>query len=309
MTLSQHTNLKTILLLIYCFVDDFVKGVVRNIRYALTSPDHNTPPLKKHNLSIAEIASLAIFRFFTGHRNWKDFYRHIKAYHAKDFPNLPTYQNFLHAVNHLSGFAMCLLEGFMHIFRKGTKTEDLKFADSTRLPVCNIKREFSHKVAKNMATKSKTTMGWFYGFRLHIIANELHHILNFKITTATTDERVALETMWADVFGMIVADAGYIGKTWSEKAQKLGKNLFAGVRANMKKIMTKADHQFFKMRQHVEIVFSVLKLRFGLETSLPRSPLGFLSHYLWTITAYQLKKFFELTEKVGKNSEVKGLLA
>lgn len=309
MTLLQHTNLKTILLLIYCFVDDFIKALLSSIKYALARPNHNTPPTKKHNLSIAEIAALCIFRFFTGHRNWKDFYEHVKTYHAKDFPNLPNYQNFICAVNGLSGFAAILTQGFMKIFKNETSVDDLKFVDSTRLRVCDIKREFTHKVAKNIATKSKSTMGWFYGFRLHIISNELLQILSFKIATATVDERVALEMMWKDIFGMIIADAGYIGKNWKDKAASLGKNLFAAVRENMKKIMTEAQHQLFNLRQKVEVVFSVLKLRFGLETALPRSELGFLSHYLWCITAYQLKKFFQLFDKHGKNLEITGLLA
>lgn len=309
MTLLQHTNLKTILLLIFCFVDDFIKALLSTIKYALARPNHNTPPTKKHNLSIAEIVTLCIFRFFTGHRNWKDFYRHLEAYHAKDFPLLPAYQNFISAANSLSGFAAILTQGFMQIFKNGTSDEDLKFVDSTRLRVCDIKREFSHKVAKNIATKSKSTMGWFYGFRLHIISNELLQILSFKIATATVDERVALEMMWKDIFGMIIADAGYIGKNWKDKAVSLGKNLFAAVRENMKKIMTEAQHHLFNLRQKVEVVFSVLKLRFGLETTLPRSELGFLSHYLWCITAYQLKKFFQLFEKSTKNVEIMGLLA
>lgn len=309
MTLLQQTNLNVILIMIYCFVDDFIKMIFNNIKYALKRPDQNTPPIKKHNLSIAELVALAILRFFTGHRNWKDFYQHIKTYHAKDFPRLPKYGNFIEAVNRLSGLALILLQGFMEVFKKLTPEESKKFVDSTRLRVCDIKREFSHKVAKNIATKSKSTMGWFYGFRLHIIVNELLHILNFKITTATVDERVALEMMWSDIFGMIIADAGYMGKEWAEKAKNLGKNLFAAVRKNMKKMMTKAQHQLFRMRQKVEIVFSVLKLRLGLETALPRSSLGFFSHYLWCLTAYELKKFFQLFDKGGKNLEIAGLLA
>ncbi|MFA5831579.1 MAG: IS982 family transposase [Candidatus Paceibacterota bacterium] len=309
MTLSHHTNSQTILLLIFCFVDDFIKGIFNNIKFALARPDQNTPPTKKHNLSIAEIVALCIFRFFSGIKNWKDFYRHVRSYHAKDFPNLPNYQNFISAANRLSGFAAILIQGFMQIFKNGTSVDDKKFTDSTRLPVCEIKREFSHKVAKNIATKSKSTMGWFYGFRLHIISNELLQILSFKITTATVDERVALEMMWKDIFGMIIADAGYIGKEWKDKAAELGKNLFTGVRANMKKIMTEAQHQLFKLRQKVEIVFSVLKLRFGLVTTLPRPELGYLAHYLWCIAAYQLKKFFELMDKNVENTDIAGLLA
>ena len=91
MTLSQQSNLDTILITIFCFVDDFFKGVVRSIAYALRRPDKRTPPTPKHNLTLAELCALALFRFFTGHRNWKDFYQHVKTYHTRDFPKLPVY--------------------------------------------------------------------------------------------------------------------------------------------------------------------------------------------------------------------------
>jgi len=283
----------------YCFVDDFIKVVLASMRYALQRPDRNIPPVKKHNLSIAELATLAMFRFFTGHTNWKDFYRHIQTYHSNDFPGLPQYGNFLEAINHLSGFALLLLQGFMHVFRIAIPEEAKKFADSSKLNVCHIKREFSHKVAKSIANKSKSSMGWFYGFRLHLIVNELMQILNVRITPATTDDRIGLEMMWNRIFGMIIADAGYVSRALQEKAHRLGKWLVTGVRANMKKLMTETQHQLLKMRQIVETVFSVLKLRMGIETTLPRSPLGYFAHYLWCITAYQLKKYFEFMETVA----------
>lgn len=297
MTLLKHilpqNNLITILIMIYAFVDNFIKQVLQSIFHAIERPGKNHPPAKRYNLSVAELVSLAIFRFFTGHRNWKDFYNHIKTYHYRDFPNFPTYGNFIKAMNKLSSLATILLQGFMNVFQRITGKEKLKFADGSKLKVCEIKREFSHKVCRKYASKSKSTMGWFYGFKLHIICNELMQILNLKITTATTDERKALEMMWINVFGTIVADAGYVGKDWQKKAWNLGKHLFTGVRANMKKVMTETQHQILKLRQKVETVFSVLKLRMGLETTLPRSPLGFFAHYLWCITAYQMKKFFE----------------
>jgi hypothetical protein len=279
--------------MIYCFVDDWIKGVVSNLRYALTRPGKDLPPIKKHKLTIAELVSLAIFRFFTGHRNWKDFYQHITTYHKKDFSELPKYKNFLVAINQLSFLALILLEGFMNIFKRFTRISDLKFADSTKLQVCHIKREFSHKVCYGLARKSKSSMGWFYGFKLHIICNELMQILNLKITAGNVDDRKGLAMIWNDIFGMIIADAGYIGKDWQAKAFSLNKCLLTGVKANMKKLMTETEEYMLHLRQRVECVFSVLKLRFGMENTLPRSPLGYLAHYIWSITAYQFKKFME----------------
>jgi hypothetical protein len=295
MTLLQNIDdLNLILIVIYYFTDNILKGMLGSIKYALTRPNQNQPPIKKHNLSLAELTSLAIFRFFTGHRNWKDFFQHIKTYHKQDFPNLPNYKNLLEAINKLSVLASLMLRGFMNIFNKISGENGLKFADSTKLKVCEIKREFSHEVCFGLASKSKSSMGWFYGFRLHIICNELMQILKLKITTGTGDERRILEAIWNDVFGMIIADAGYVSKKLEKKALELNKFLLTGVRANMKKIMTKIQHQFLKLRQLVETVFSVLKLRMGLESTLPRSPLGFFAHYIWCITAYQFKKFLEL---------------
>lgn len=295
MTLLKHTSdLNIILIMIYCFVSDFLKCIIQNIRFSLERPRKNHPPTKKHSLSLAELITLAIFRFFTGHNNWKDFYRHIKTYHKKDFPNLPNYGNFLDAINKLSSFAQIMLNGFMNIFQKLTGINKLKFADSTKLEVCRIKREFSHKVCFGLASKSKSSMGWFYGFRLHIICNGLMQILKMKITTGAFGERAGLEMMWNNIFGMIVADAGYLGKELQERARYFGKHLFTAVKANMKKLMTDFEWQILKMRQCVETVFSVLKLRLGIETTLPRSILGYKAHYLWCLTAYQLNKFFEL---------------
>lgn len=106
-------------------------------------------------------------------------------------------------------------------------------------------------------------MGWFYGFKLHIICNTLMQILRFRITSGNTDDRKGLERMWNMIFGLIIADAGYLGKNWQKKAINLGKHLFTAVKANMKKIMTEAQHQLLNLRQRVETVFSVLKVRLG----------------------------------------------
>lgn len=290
--LNKLADLEIILITIYCFVDDFLKGVVQSISHALMKPTHSIPPTKKHNLSIAELVSLALFRFFTGHHNWKQFYRFVRTYHSSDFPNLPNYQNFISAVNHLSCLAALMLQGLINFFRSITGIDKIKIADSTKLEVCKIKREFTHRVAKSIARKSKSTMGWFYGFKLHLVCNELMQILGLKITPGNTDDRKGLDMMWNKIFGIIIADAGYLGKNWFEKGMRLGKHLFTAVKANMKKIMTSAQHQLLNLRQRIESIFSVLKVRLGLETSLPRSVLGHLAHYLWCITAYQVDQLF-----------------
>ena len=291
--LNNFKNLEIILITIFCFVDDFVKAIANSIKYSFKKPSKNKPPIKKYNIGFSELISLCVFKFFTGHNNWKAFYNFIKTYHKNDFSNLPDYSNFIKSKNKLSFFSMIILSYLMKFFKSNTTIKDLKFTDSTKLKVCENKREFTHKVCKRIAQKAKSSMGWFYGFKLHIICNKLMQILNFTITSGNTDDRKGLEKIWNNIFGMIIADAGYVGKNWINKAKNLGKHLFTAVRANMKKIMTSAQHKLLKLRQNVETVFSVLKLRMGIETTLPRSPFGYFAHYIWCLTAYQINQYFK----------------
>ena len=294
--LNNTRNMDEVLLTIYCFVDDFLNTVLTQIKPALhpAKVDQKTPPRKKHYLSLSEGVTLGLFRYYAGKSNWKDTYWHIKTYHYHDFPTLPCYSKFVETMNKMSPVAAVIGQVLAAFFRKNTPIHAPKFGDASKLKLCEIKREFSHKVCKGLAAKSKSTMGWFYGFKLHLVCNEMMQILSFCITPGNTDDRKGLELIWQHIFGLIVADAGYVGKVFKTKAESLNKTLFTGVRANMKKLMTSYQHHLLKLRQCVETVFSVLKLRFLMESTLSRSPFGFFSHYLWALAAYQLKQFFKL---------------
>ena len=140
-------------------------------------------------------------------------------------------------------------------------------------------------------------MGWYYGFKLHLDCDKYGQILAWRITTATVDDRKGLALIWHELTGMIVADAGYLGSNWQESASDLGIRLMTGVKKIMKKLMTRWQHTLMKARQVVEGVFSVLKFRLGMETSLPRSVMGFFAHYVWCLLAYQLRRMGQLEAK------------
>lgn len=289
----QQDDFIILLIAIYCFVDDFHRQVLATLRPALKRPNQQHPPYKTYNLPVTELVALALFFHFTGQRDWKSYYRYLKTHYRQDFPDIPSYGNFVSAMNALSPYALILLSAFCSFFRAETGTQHPKLADSSKLAVCGGKREFSHQVMQEFARKSKTSMGWFYGMRLHVVCNQLMEILECRITPGNVDDREGLAMMWNYIFGLIIADAGYLGKDFQNKAASLGKDMFTGVRANMKKLMTKTQHELLKLRQVVETVFSVLKTRMGMETTLPRSPLGYFARYVWCLAAYQLKKYFE----------------
>jgi len=90
----------------------------------------------------------------------------------------------------------------------------ISFVDSTPIRVCSNKRIKRNKVFKGLATTGKSTVGWFYGFKLHIIINDKGEIINFCINQANVDNRAPLknEGFLKKVFGKLFGDKGYIGK-------------------------------------------------------------------------------------------------
>ena len=78
---------------------------------------------------------------------------------------------------------------FTHV--KGEPT-GIEFIDSTSIKVCHNLRIPRHKVFKGTAARGKGTMGWFYGFKLHIITNHLGDIVAAKLTPANTDDRTVI---------------------------------------------------------------------------------------------------------------------
>jgi transposase len=284
-----------VLLGLYDVVYDFHQQLTKRLPPSLPKPDHSHPPIKKTKLPLVMLVTLILFKFFVGHRSWKEYYRYLKSHHhGVNIGSLPTYKRFMDCMHRLVGYALVYLEAVRKYCKQGVS---LQFADATALPVCKIKREFSHKVAKALATKSKGTMGWYYGFKLHLVCDIHGQILAWRITTATIDDRKGLSLVWEELTGMIVADAGYLGSNWQEAAADLGLKLMAGAKKVMKKLMNRWQHVLFKARQRIETTFSVIKFRLGMDSTLPRSSLGYFAHYVWCLLAYQLRRMGQLEIK------------
>ena len=92
-----------------------------------------------------------------------------------------------------------------------TKT-GIYFIYSTTISVCHVKRANRNKVFKGLAKKSKSTMGWYFGFKLHLIINDIGEIIAFKITSSTTDDRKVVPSMTEGLIGKISGDKGYISQ-------------------------------------------------------------------------------------------------
>ena len=153
------------------------------------------------------------------------------------------------------------------------------FVDSTPIIVCHSKRIYGHKVFKGIAEIGKSTKGWFYGFKLHLICNHRGELVSCQITPVNVDDRSPIPEMAKDLFGKLFGDKGYISKKLFEALFTKGLQLVTGIRDNMKnKLMPLFDKLILRKRSMIESINNQLKNVFQIEHTRHRSPVnGFIN--------------------------------
>ena len=206
--------------------------------------------------------------------------RHMQA----EFPNTVSYNRFVE----LSSSVLMPMAMFLKTCCLGTCT-GISFVDSTPIRVCNNKRIKRNKVFKDIAQVGKSTMGWFYGFKLHIVINDRGEILNFAITQANVDDREPLknESFLRAVFGKLFADKGYISEKLTQILFVNDIHLITNIRNNMKNcLMTMNDKITLRKRSVIETVNDELKNICQLEHSRHRSFNNFIVNIVAGLIAY-----------------------
>ena len=132
-------------------------------------------------------------------------------------------------------------------------------------------------------------MGWFFGFKLHLLINHQGEIRAFKITSGNVDDRQPLEPMVSALRGKVFADKGYISKSLMKRLWQRGLHLLTGIRRNMKNyLLPLLDRLLLRKPCIIETLFAKLKVGMGLEHSRHRSPTNALVHILSSLAAYTL---------------------
>jgi hypothetical protein len=281
---------------LFVFVDEFFKSLENTELSVIMNQWNPNRKGRKKQLSISEVITLNIIRFLNHQFDLKSFHKTAFFYLRKDFPGLPNYENFLKATNKSFPFLLLLVQFLLSMNRE---TKPIIFAgDSTPLPVCHNKRIGRHKVAKKYANRGKTTKGWFYGFKLHGIVDMNGNFLNICVTSGNVDDRIPLDNLFLGLQGVGLFDAGYVmNQKIIDDFIRKKIFIFSSARNNMKKVMTKKQHNILKKREIVETAWDVLKDRLGIVTSLARSMLGLIRHYFYAILAYFFKNIVENNTK------------
>jgi len=272
---------------IFVKVDDFCnefKSDLKNLENSAISSGKKTRN-RSTSLCESEVISLLI-SFHSGQfRNFKSFYLHYCCSHLKeDFPGLVSYNRFIE-LSHRNAIAFML---FIQYACKGECT-GISFIDSTVLRVCHNKRIKRNRVFKNVAEVGKSTMGWFFGFKLHLIINDKGEILSFYLTKGNTDDRdvKTITDMTKEIFGKLFGDKGYISKALSDLLFGNGIQLITQVRRNMKKqALSNEEKLLLRKRSVIETVNDELKNICQIEHTRHRSISGFLLNIMGAIAAY-----------------------
>ena len=243
------------------------------------------PYHRESTLSKAEIMLIIILFHDSGYRCFKHFYLDNVCKHLRHlFPKVVSYNRFVELEKEvaipLALFIKKVLLG---------KCTGISFVDSTPIRVCRNQRIHIHRTFKGIAQRGKCSMGWFFGFKLHLICNEKGELLNFMITPGDIDDREPLKynAFVEFLYGKLVGDKGYIGKELFQKLFVNGIQLITKLRSNMKgALMSVSDKLLLRKRAIIETVNDELKNIAQIEHSRHRCFDNFIVNILGAIAAY-----------------------
>lgn len=268
------------LLEIFIWTDDFVKASDRIILSAQIGQRRRTP-----GLSTSEQLTLLIFYHHSGYKCFEYYYERCVL---KDllpyFPKAPSYTRFVQLI------PRCLKPLYWMGQIRGRLAQDTGtyFVDSKKLPVCDNRRIHSHKVFKGIAQRGKTSTGWFFGMKIHLVINNLGEIVNFVLTAGNVmdNAKKVLDKLFNLLHGKCFGDKGYITKLFEHYFQQ-GLHLISRIRKNMKnKPMDWCDKMMLFKRGMIESVNDILMTVFDIDHTRHRSPINAATHIFGAIVAY-----------------------
>ena len=286
------------LLELFCAVDDFMLSF---------EPQWRATQLKACNqreragqLCPSEVMTILIHFHQSHYRTFKAYYmEHVQIHLTHEFPHLVSYTRFVALIPRLMVPLLAYLQS-----RYGTCT-GISFIDSTSLQVCHPKRIHGHRVFAADARRGKTSIGWFFGFKLHLAVNDRGELLACCLTPGNVDDRKPVPQMVKRFRGKLIGDRGYISAPLTALLFEQGLQLITKLRKNRKnKLMHLSDKLLLRKRAIIESIIDQLKNISQIEHSRHRSPTNFVVHLIAGLIAYSHQD-----KKPGLHLDERALLA
>lgn len=287
---------------IFIEVDDFNKGINKFID-AQSLPNPNGSIRKRERkMNASEMMTIVIYYHFSGFKCFKWYYNYVIKKLFKDyFPESFSYNRFIYLMAELNIPLMLL----MACCRLSVPT-DGNYIDSKKLVVSHNRRIKQHKVHKGIAKRGKSSTGWFYGFKLHLIINHLGQIVWFELSPGNIadNNHGLLESIADKLQCFLFGDKGYLSKIAASLKQR-GLCLITKLRSNMKnkQLLSPEQKYYMKHRGIIETVFDVMKHMLDIEHSRNRSTKNYFANVLAALIAYtfldKIPAIPSYTQKMG----------
>lgn len=242
-------------------------ALAREIKQALPCVDTDVLlPRKRRRVPIVPLATLlaaVIWFSCSGLTCWKKFVRLLLPVHLSRYRLSYSRWCFwrVELANLVEALAayLCIKQAYRGV----------ALVDATTLPVCSIQRERDHKCLRRDASKGCGSLGWFYGFKLHLITSDTGEILRFWLSTGKVHDTAPLlqYNFLRGLQGVLVGDSGYRVSKARTVANDPGLVLLARPVGVTDLAFPWKLRQLFKARWRIETTFSKLKEDLGLRVS------------------------------------------
>lgn len=254
---------------------------------------------RRRSLALSEVMTILVLFHQSGYRNLKQFYLQFVAHYLRaEFPALVSYNRFVE----FERDALVPLSAYLQT-KRGT-CSGISFIDSTKLAVCENLRIPQHRQFTGIAARGKTTLGWFYGFKLHLVVSDCGELLSWQVTPGNIDDRRPVPKLTKRLFGKMFGDLGYLSEPLKILLREQNLELITKLKKNMKnQFLNLSDKLLLRKRAIIESVFDQLKNISQIEHTRHRSFWNFLVNLAAGLIAYSLRE-----KKPSLNYNIKALV-
>lgn len=266
---------------LFCEIDDFCQDFLSEWNKTLLTPKGGHR--RRHcGLSESEIMTILVHYHQAGYRTFKWYYqRHVAVFLKGYFPQLPSYQRFIELMPRV------LLPLTLFMQQRCQTGRGIAFIDSTPLKVCENLRIPRHHTFRENAGRGKSSTGWFYGFKLHLVVDDCGNILSFALTSGNTDDRTPVPTLLKAIVGKVFGDRGYISKALTASLAEQGIEWITSLKKNMKAVARDTfDVLMLRKRSIIETINDQLKNISQIEHTRHRSLANYMINIIAGLVAY-----------------------
>ena len=225
--------------------------------------------------------TIVIWFHCSGYRNFQSYYQdHVCVHLRAEFPELVSYTRFVELM------PTTLLPLCIYLKSRFGLCTGVSFVDSTPPPVCHNRRIKRHKVFADQARRGKISMGWFYGFKLHLVVTEHGELLGIKITAGNVDDRKPVFHFAKTLLGKLFGDKASFKALFAQLYDD-GVQLITPIRKNMQnRLMPLMDKVLSRKRAIIETINDQLKNIQQVAHTRHRSEANFAVNVIAGLIAY-----------------------